>query len=61
MTRTVADAAAVLTAICGFDEADEAMAGREEAEPIDYTKFLDTELERSTDRRCPNYWPAKGC
>lgn len=41
MTRSVADAAAVLTAICGFDEADEAMAGREEAEPIDYTKFLD--------------------
>ncbi len=38
MTRTVADAAAVLTVISGFDGADPAM--REKREPIDYTAFL---------------------
>ena len=41
MTRSVADAAAVLTAICGFDPADPAM--RDKREATDYTTFLNAD------------------
>ena len=41
MTRSVADAAAVLTAICGFDPADPAM--RDKREATDYTAFLNAD------------------
>ena len=41
MTRTVADAAALLTAIAGFDEADEATAPFKSKAAEDYTRYLD--------------------
>lgn len=41
MTRSVADAAAVLTAICGFDPADPAM--RDKRQATDYTAFLNAD------------------
>ena len=41
MTRTVADAAVLLTALCGFDPADPATRELAGKAPIDYTSFLD--------------------
>ncbi len=41
MTRTVADAAVLLTALCGFDPADPATKELAGKAPIDYTMFLD--------------------
>ncbi len=41
MTRTVADAAALLTVMCGHDPADPATKDLAGKAPIDYTKFLD--------------------
>lgn len=41
MTRTVADAAALLTAIAGEDPRDSATAASRGKIPVDYTKFLD--------------------
>ena len=41
MTRTVADAAILLTAICGFDPADPATRDLAGKAPIDYATFLD--------------------
>ena len=41
MTRTVTDAAILLTALAAFDPADPATKGLEGKAPTDYTKFLD--------------------
>jgi amidase len=41
MTRTVADAAALLTVLCGYDPADAATRDLSGKAPIDYTRFLD--------------------
>ncbi len=41
MTRTVADAAAVLTALAGVDPGDRATALHSSRAPLDYTTFLD--------------------
>ncbi len=41
MTRTVADAAALLTVLCGHDPTDPATKDLAGKAPIDYTKFLD--------------------
>ncbi|HZG56779.1 amidase family protein [Paenibacillus sp.] len=43
IARTVADAAALLTAIAGADPADAATFALEGREPLDYTAFLDPE------------------
>ncbi len=43
MTRTVADAAAVLTAIAGSDPADEATAEADRRREADYTRLLDAD------------------
>ncbi len=42
MTRSVADAAALLTVIAGYDPDDAATASLKDAPPPDYRKFLDT-------------------
>ena len=47
IARTVADAAAVLTAIAGEDPADRATSALAGRAPIDYTAFLDAEGLRS--------------
>ena len=41
MTRTVADAAALLSAMCGFDPADPTTRELAGKPPVDYTAFLD--------------------
>jgi amidase len=41
MTRTVADAAVLLTVMCGFDPADSATRELSGKAPVDYTAFLD--------------------
>ena len=41
MTRTVADAAALLSAMCGFDPADPTTRDLAGKPPVDYTAFLD--------------------
>ena len=41
MTRTVADAAALLSAMCGFDPADPTTRDLAGKAPVDYTAFLD--------------------
>jgi amidase len=41
MTRTVADAAALLTVLCGYDPADAATRDLSGRAPVDYTRFLD--------------------
>jgi len=41
MTRTVADAAALLSAMCGFDPADATTRDLAGKAPVDYTAFLD--------------------
>ena len=41
MSRTVTDAAILLTALAGFDPADPATKGLEGKSPTDYTKYLD--------------------
>ena len=41
MTRTVADAAALLSALCGFDPADPTTRDLAGKPPVDYTAFLD--------------------
>ncbi len=41
MTRSVTDAAILLTALAGFDAADPATKGLEGRPPADYTKYLD--------------------
>ena len=41
MTRTVADAAALLTVLCGYDAADAATRDLSGKPPVDYTRFLD--------------------
>ena len=41
MTRTVADAAALLTVLCGFDAADSATRDLAGKAPVDYATFLD--------------------
>jgi amidase len=41
MTRTVADAAALLTVLCGYDPADAATRELAGKAPVDYTTFLD--------------------
>ncbi len=41
MTRTVADAAALLSAMCGFDPADPTTRDLSSKPPVDYTAFLD--------------------
>ena len=43
MSRTVADSAALLSAMAGFDAADEATHHIPHAEKIDYTQYLDKE------------------
>jgi amidase len=41
LARTVADAAALLTALAGYDPDDPATAPLKERPPVDYTRFLD--------------------
>ena len=51
MTRTVADAAILLTAMCGFDPADPATRDLAGKAPIDYTSFLDPQRPRRRAHR----------